>query len=459
MKDRFMQTIKRNFNFILKLIFLFNLILVLSLPNFFVLSQENQLTLGPIEEKRVLEEELKKLEEEIANYEKNITTTQQEKESLARQVSILKSKIKKLDLEIKQSNLMIRDLGLQIKDTEGSINSTSLKIEDYKKQITDILRTIYKEDQKSYIEIFLAENELSDFFDNVVALEVLNKKNQQILKEIKNLKTDLEGQKESLDTEKEGMEKLVILRTLQKQESQKTQGEQEELLKKTKGKETLYQKYLKEAQKKANEIRARIFELIGVPKAPTFGEAYEIAKYVESITGVRPAFLLAVLTQESSIGKNVGQCYLPADPAENKKRRIMNPTRDVPHFLKICEELGRDPYSTYVSCPMSFGWGGAMGPAQFIPSTWMRYKDRVSAITGKPADPWNIKDSFLAAGLYLGDYGAASKNYNDEWRAAMIYFSGTTNTKYRFYGDSVMRIASRYAEDIKQLEESLAFRR
>ena len=398
------------------------------------------------------------MEEKIAQYEKNITTTQQEKESLARQISILKNKIKKLDLEIRQSNLMIKDLGLQIKDTEASIENTSLRIEDYKKQITDILRTIYKEDQKSYIEIFLAENELSDFFDNLVALESLNTKNQQILQEIKNLKANLEGQKESLDTEKDGMEKLVILRTLQKKESQETKEDQEGLLETTKGKESLYQKYLKEAQKRAKEIRARIFELIGVAKAPTFGEAYEIAKYVESITGVRPAFLLAVLTQESNIGKNVGQCYLPQDPNENKRRRIMHPTRDVPHFLTICQELGRDPYQTKVSCPMSYGYGGAMGPAQFIPSTWVRYRDGVKAVTGKPADPWNVRDSFLAAGLYLADYGAANQTYDGEWRAAMIYFSGTTNKKYGFYGDSVMRIASRYTEDIKQLE-SLAFKR
>ncbi len=250
------------------------------------------------------------------------------------------------------------------------------------------------------------------------------------------------------------MEKLVIQRTLQKKESQDTKTEQEQLLEVTKGKEALYQKSLKEAQAKAKEIRNRLFQLSGVPdtQAPTFGEAYNIAKYAESVTGVRPAFLLAVLTQESNIGKNVGKCYLPQDPAENKRRRIMSPTRDVPHFLNICAELGRDSYKTPVSCPMSFGWGGAMGPAQFIPSTWIKYRERVTAITGKPADPWNIRDAFLAAAFYLSDYGAKSQTYNGEWRAAMIYFSGSTSTKYRFYGDSVMRIATNYADDIQKIE-------
>jgi len=103
---------------------------------------------------------------------------------------------------------------------------------------------------------------------------------------------------------------------------------------------------------------------------------------------------------------------------------------------------------------MSFGWGGAMGPAQFIPSTWMLYRDRIKEITGTPADPWNIRDAFLAAGLYLSDYGAARQTRTAEWKAAMIYFSGTTNKKYRFYGDSVMRIASQYEKDIEEIEKA-----
>jgi len=201
-------------------------------------------------------------------------------------------------------------------------------------------------------------------------------------------------------------------------------------------------------------------------KLRLFGEAYELAKYVEKITGVRPAFLLAVLTQESNIGKNVGQCFLK-DPKTGqgirvntgeKVEKVMNPTRDVPHFLNITKELGRDPFNTLVSCPIPSvgGWGGAMGPAQFIPSTWIKYKNRVKQITGS-ADPWNIKDAFVAAALYLADYGAAKRTYEAEWKAAMIYFSGTTNPRYSFYGNSVMAIASRYEEDIKILEKSMTF--
>ena len=101
---------------------------------------------------------------------------------------------------------------------------------------------------------------------------------------------------------------------------------------------------------------------------------------------------------------------------------------------------------------MSFGWGGAMGPAQFIPSTWAAYRDRISAITGKTDDPWDIKDAFLAAGLYLSDYGAAKRTEDGEWKAAMIYFSGSTNVRYRFYGDQALATAKQYEQDIQALK-------
>jgi len=461
----------------LKLILLVIFISVLLLPKFLLLAQENQTPsvsegeeeknflrqIDPIEERQQLEEELKKIESELLKIEGDITKTEAEKKTLNNQISLLKSQISKLNLQIQQGNVMIKDLTLQVTDTENSIIQTSLKIEDSGQKLANILRTINEEEQKSLIEILLSEKNLSGFFDNLVALETLNLKNRELLEDIKNLKSSLEGQKQSLDEEKTDLEKVVTIQTLQRKESESVKKDQEYFLKLT---ETEYQKYLKEkeeTQKRAAEIRARIFELIGIPEAPTFGEAYELAKEVERITGVRPAFLLAVLTQESNIGKNVGQCYL-RDPKTgdgvmvyNGKpvSKVMKPSRDVEPFLQITNELGRDPYNTPVSCPIPSvgGYGGAMGPAQFIPSTWMIYRDKVKQITGQTPNPWDIKDSFLAAALYLADYGAAKTTYDAEWKAAMIYFSGTTNTKYRFYGDSVMKIASQYKEDIKEIEE------
>jgi len=96
------------------------------------------------------------------------------------------------------------------------------------------------------------------------------------------------------------------------------------------------------------------------------------------------------------------------------------------------------------------GWGGAMGPAQFIPSTWIGYRDRVATLTGKKADPWDTRDAFVAAALLLKANGANGTK-DGYWKAAMRYFSGSTNTRYRFYGDNVLALTAKYEQDIKDL--------
>jgi peptidoglycan hydrolase CwlO-like protein len=462
------------------IVFLLVLSFLLIQPGFYIQADEDLDSLCQLDEieKRcegLSDDECRELLERCASYlqeksdsiEQDIDKTEQEKKTLQNQIYILNNKIKQLNYQIYQNNLMIKDLGLQIGDTEDSIEKTSLRIDESKAQLSKILRELYEQDQRSTVEILLGEEELSDFFDNLVALESLNSKNRELLESIKGLKNYLQEQRQSLDSEKQELESMVKIQELQKQESAQTKQEKNYFLALT---EEEYQKYVREKQEveaTASEIRSRIFDLIGVPEAPTFGEAYEMAKQVESLTGVRSEFLLAVLTQESNIGKNVGQCYLK-DPdtgdgvvAYNGKvvSRVMKPSRDVGYFIQITEELGRDPYNTPVSCPMSYGWGGAMGPAQFIPATWIAYRDRLKEILGRPADPWNIKDAFLAAAVYLSDNGATKQTYNDEFNAALSYFAGPGwyNSSYRNiykrdYGYPIMNLTEKYEAEIKVLE-------
>lgn len=425
--------------------------------------------------RELLEKCEKYYQEESKKIEQDLSKTEAEKKTLQSKISGLNKQIKNLNYQISQSNLIIKDLRFQIGDTELSIENTSEKIEDSKEKLANILQTIYKEGQKPIVEVLLSEDNLSGFFDNLVSLEILNVRSKEFLQNIKILKLNLENQKNSLDTEKGELEKIVEIQTGQISKSSQTKKEQEYYLGLT---EKEYQKQLKEKQEvdlKASEIRARIFELISISDtdAPTFGEAYEIAKYVEGITGVRPAFLLAILTQESNLGKNVGQCYLknPTTGAGIVIRtgtslaKVMRPgppystTVDVPRFMEITASVGRDPLVTPVSCPMSYGWGGAMGPAQFMPTTWNAYKNRLKEILNRSADPWNIRDAFLAAGLYLSDYGAAKQTYNGEFNAALSYFAGpgwaksSYKTVYeRDYGYPVMSITKRYEADIEKIK-------
>ena len=78
-----------------------------------------------------------------------------------------------------------------------------------------------------------------------------------------------------------------------------------------------------------------------------------------------------------------------------------------------------------------------MGPAQFIPSTWNLFAARLKAVLGKAADPWAIKDSFTASGMYLADLGAIAQTTSKESSAASRYYGGSSA-----YARSVLNRAS-----------------
>ncbi len=417
-------------------------------------------------ERSELEEELKRLEEEIGKWEREMTRTEAEKESLRHQISLIENRIGNLNYQIQRNRIVIQDLGLKIEDTEDSIYRTTLKIEDSQKKLEEILLTIYMEDRKDSFLVFLEEEDLSSFFSSIALLDKLSEETKGILDEVKSLKSSLESEKATLSSQKTEAEQTARMQEAQRREEAEARAERERLYGLT---EEEYQRQLEEKQKleaEADEIRQRIFELVGLPDdvdAPTFEEAYEISKWVEGMTGIRPAFLLSILQQESAMGKNVGQCYI-ADKSSGASVHIHNgqrysngihPTRDIPPFLEITRDLGMDPLKTPVSCPMSFGWGGAMGPAQFIPSTWAAYKGIMYNLLGRHANPWSIRDSFLASGVLLTDSGAKSRTKDGEWRAAMIYFSGgTTNSQFFWYADQVIQRADRFENEIRIMLEN-----
>ena len=329
---------------IFKIIILIVVISGLCVPDVFVLAQT------PQQEREALEQELELLEQEIQKYEDNIEVTQKEKNTLQNQIYILQNKIRKLDLQIYQSGMLIEDLRVQIDDTATSIVKTEEEIGRVKVRLGEILQRIYEEDRKTKLEVLLVGDQLSDFFDNLVALDAINISNRELLSDIETLYEYLGGQKQTLESEKGDEEYLVKISLLQKEESKSAQNQSENLLEVTKGQESEYQKLLSDTKQQAAEIRSRIFELIGVPEAPTFGEALAIANVVSSQTGIRPAFLLAVLTQESNLGKNVGRCYLKNTSDGSgvvvatgmAVSRVMKPSRDIQPFLEITRELGRE---------------------------------------------------------------------------------------------------------------------
>lgn len=400
------------------------------------------LNFAEAQSKEQLQAELQALEKEIADNKAVIDQKKKEGQSLSRDIGILDTKIKKSEKEIQARDINIKNISYSIEDKNRKINSLNGKLETEKTIMQSMLREMNRMPHTSLAILALSSSTISAVFDNVNRYEDIKTSLHDTINAVKDTKNQVEEVKKDLVETKSEEQAIKQQQLSIKKDIEENKKEKATILTQTKGQEKLYQQIVKDKEKRVKEIRSALFTLSG-SKSINFGQAYDIAKQVEKITGIRAAYLLGIITVESNLGQNVGKGNWKED---------MHPTRDQPLFQQICDELGLNPDTQPVSKKAWYGYGGAMGPAQFIPSTWVSYKGRISAVTGhNPPNPWNNFDAFVASALLLKDNGAVSGNRQSEHRAAVCYLAGCGNaskSSYQFYGNDVLKYADKYESQI-----------
>ena len=401
-------------------------------------------------DKARLEAELSNLEKEIAAKQKELEKQKGKSVSISRDIAILTAQIQKSKLDIKAKDIIIQKLGSEIKAKNKTIEALSTKIDREKESLAQLIRKERQLDDQSIISLILSKENISEAYGDIGAFASIKKGIQDSVNEIRGVKVVTESEKKNLEEKKNQEADTKYELENAKAKVELSEAEKKKLLNISKNKGSEYQKILDEKAKRRAEILSALFNLRDTSAIP-FSKAYEYANLASKQTGIRPAFLLAILTQESNLGANVGSCYVTnmdtgagiSSKSGKTFSNVMKPTRDIKPFFEITASVGRDPYKTLVSCPIgNFGYGGAMGPAQFIPSTWQIFKNRIANALGvKTADPWSARDAFMASAIYLTDLGAGAQTYTAERNAACRYYSGSScglvkgNTTY---GDQVM---------------------
>ncbi len=401
-----------------------------------------------------LKNELAKVEKEIAAQKSLLKAKQQETASIQRDVDILTYKINTAQLNIKQKKLEIERLGGDIYEKSQTIGKLDEKVSGNKVSLRELLRQARAMDDFILLEITLGEESLTSVYNEAERFNDIQAAMHGTLAETRVNKKLTEKEKSILEERREAVSNAKREIEIETANIERLNAEKTKYLKLSKAQEGAYRKVIADKEKERAAIRSALFQLRNATNI-TFGEALDLAKLVNKSTGVRPAFVLAIITQESNLGQNVGTCNRPGDPPAKGYREIMKPERDRAPFLRITKSLGLDPETQPVSCPYMGGWGGAMGPAQFIPSTWAAYESRIAAATGhNPPNPWLPLDAFTASALYLKDLGAAAGTYTAERRAALKYYAGSNwaNPKNAFYGNQVMALVAKYDRQIDILQ-------
>ncbi len=414
-----------------------------------------------------LQAQYDQLQKEIEQQQQIIKETQAQKQSLQGDVTTLNAKIKAAQAQIDAKNIVIKQLSVQIAQKNVVIGKLNTRIENGKVALASILRQTQILDDQSVVTLALSSHSVSSFFQDLDAFVSIKQGLQELFADIRAAKTQTEIEKADLAKKQDQTAdaKYEVETTKQKITQNKT--EKQQLLAIKTNQEVEYKKVLADRQAKAAAIRAALFPLRDA-QAISFGTALQYAQQAQRATGVNAALVLAILTQESNLGANVGQCYLSdattgAGIGKNSGKtfaRVMAPTRDVPVFMALASALGFDPYHQVVSCPIASagGWGGAMGPAQFIPSTWKLYADRVASAVGTSlANPWNALHAITAMAYLLSDNGASGGGYSANFAAAARYYAGWNGPSTgpgRAYANQVMARVAALQNNIDFLSEN-----
>lgn len=433
-------------------------------PISFVYADIDCLKLSPnasYEDRTFCQNQVTRLEDELKALNAELEKQKSQSGTLAGDIKILTTKIAAKTAEIKSKNLKISQLSDSIIEKKSAILSLSQKIENQKESLAQLIRKTNEMDMKGVSSFLLSASTMSDFYSDVSRFDTLKTKVKESVDTINTIKGVTEQKKFELEKEQDKTEdEKQNLVQIQKN-IQQDQTSQKQLLAISKNKEAQYQKVIAEQQAKVAQIKSRLFQLAGGSQAIRFDLALQYANEAYEKTGVDPAFLLAELTQESNLGANVGRCYISDTTSGSGVNinsgktypNVMKASRDIPPFLEITSKLGFDPLKTAVSCPIPgvAGYGGAMGPAQFIPSTWKLFEKRLQADLGHYPNPWFAEDAFMASAMYLSDLGGSGKSASAQLRASCKYYGSGGSTCS--YGRSVQKLKVSIQADINYLNE------
>ncbi len=414
-----------------------------------------------VDEIAAKQQQIQELQRQIEDYERQIVENRSKATTLQTEIAKLNARINQVQLEIKSLGVSIEQTGLEIQDTQEKITDAEQKILAHKQALGKYVRIVNERDQVTLTSVLLNNDTFSDFFDDVQRVQVTQDKLRVTIQEMRSLRQSLEAYQEDLEDKKTGLEQLKSLQEIERRSLATNKTAKNQLLVATKGQESKFQELVKQSKANLERLRSQITYL--QQNGISVEDAVKYAQLAAIGAGIRPAFLLALLEVESRLGMNVGSgnwrddmylCYQRlAQYYPSKRQYYLNRAEtEKAAFLSITGGLGLDPDVQKVSKEPTYGCGGAMGPAQFIPSTWLGYASQVQQLTGHDlVNPWSTQDAFTAAAIKLANAGATSKDRTGEIAAAKAYIGGSTSCSKAIcnsYANTVLRKAAEIEQNL-----------
>lgn len=356
------------------------------------------------------------IQDDISRIEKKLKQETQELNALQQDLNQINSSLTSTQQLIQRVQNLLNQTEQTIGRKEAEISNLEQQLVFERRILAGVIQEMYFNGSVPLPEVILSSNDFTGLFQENDGLFSTQEKMQGVIQDINDTRAKISDEKLSLEDTKKDHETLLQIKNKQKQalvsEKIETQDDLEN-----------QQATIAELNDKLAELRKDLSSFLG--ESISAKDIQDAAKIAANATGVRKDFLLGELVVETNLGRFTGGCTY-------KNTRMHS--YDISIFKSIMKELGYSLNEKKVSCaPKSGGYGGAMGVAQFIPSTWNGWKSRIATKTGhNPPNPWSITDGVMGMAMKLATGGATSKG--GEKAASMIYYCGTSKPKETYPG-------------------------
>ncbi len=171
--------------------------------------------------------------------------------TFADEVAIYDGKIQQIQLQIQATQMQIDVQNTQITDINGQIATKEADLKIQKESLREQLKVIYENSNTSTLELIASSNSFSDFVDQTEYLQTMQLKTKETIGQIKNLRQQLEDNKNNVEKKKQEIASLQKTQLDQKAELDNERYGKQMLLNQANSQGKQYQNSIavKEAQK------------------------------------------------------------------------------------------------------------------------------------------------------------------------------------------------------------------
>jgi len=201
---------------------------------------------------------IEELTKDIEVYKQAIAAKRTETLTLKNHIGILDDDIHAVELEIEKLQQEIDATTLEIENLKLDIRVQEEKISEHKDTLEELLRILYRNDQKSVLDIILENNSFSEYYNYSHSLISLNGELTDTVQQIKDLKTTLEEKKAELEVKIADLGNFQIDFSTKKDTLLAQKNEKNNVLEQTQSDESKFQELVEDVKSEQDSVSSEI---------------------------------------------------------------------------------------------------------------------------------------------------------------------------------------------------------